>query len=292
MKFFFVFLFFITAQNGFSQVDTTFNSSKISFEKPTNFSFITNIPSHTAGYVHQSFRKENLYKLGIIGGATVLLYILDPKISDAVQSFSKKNNISAIQNYDPIIQLNTGKKKTNIGKLPRNVNTAIYNLGQGSTVVFIAAGLFLKGKITHDHRALTTANQLIESFIALGAGTQIIKFSTGRETYSEASSYRGTWRPFPRWSQFQNNKSRYDAFPSGHIATLVSAVTILSENYQEKKWIRPVGYTLAGLCSLAMINNGVHWASDYPLGAALGYGYGKYIARKNKLRLVHAVPSF
>jgi hypothetical protein len=34
-----------------------------------------------------------------------------------------------------------------------------------------------------------------------------------------------------------------------------------------------------------MINNGVHWASDFPLGFALGYGYGKYIAKKNKIKV-------
>jgi hypothetical protein len=35
-----------------------------------------------------------------------------------------------------------------------------------------------------------------------------------------------------------------------------------------------------------MINNGVHWASDFPLGIALGHGYGKYIARKARLHFV------
>jgi len=34
-----------------------------------------------------------------------------------------------------------------------------------------------------------------------------------------------------------------------------------------------------------MINNGVHWASDFPLGFALGYGYGKYITHKNKITI-------
>ncbi len=292
MRFFFAIAFLFIVQTVFSQADTTTQIPVNSYKKPGNFTFLTNIPLHTAGYIQQSFRKENLYKICIVGGATALLYMLDPSISGALQSFSRRNNISAIQDYDPVIQFNTGKKKTNIGKLPRNFNTAIYNLGQGSTVIFITAGLFLKGKFSHDNRALNTANQLLESFIALGAGTQFIKFSTGRETNSDASSARGRWRPFPSFNEFQNNKSRYDAFPSGHLATLVSAITILSENYSEIKWIKPVGYSIAALCSLAMINNGVHWASDYPLGAAIGYGYGKYIAGKNKKHLLQQVPEF
>jgi hypothetical protein len=30
-----------------------------------------------------------------------------------------------------------------------------------------------------------------------------------------------------------------------------------------------------GLLSFQMMNNGVHWASDYPLALAIGYGLGK-----------------
>ena len=122
-------------------------------------------------------------------------------------------------------------------------------------------------------------------FLALGASTQILKYSTGRETPGSATAPGGKWRPFPSVSNFNNNKPKYDAFPSGHLATFVSAVTIVAENYPRVKWIKPVGYTIAGLLSFAMMNNGVHWAGDYPLGFALGYGFGKFITRKNHIRL-------
>jgi hypothetical protein len=126
----------------------------------------------------------------------------------------------------------------------------------------------------------------VESFLALGLGTQLIKYSTGRENPSDATVAGGRWRPFPSMNDFQNHKPIYDAFPSGHLATFVSAITIVSENYPRKRWIKPVGYSIAGLLSLSMVNNGVHWASDFPLGFAIGYGYGKYIAKRNK-RVLH-----
>ena len=44
--------------------------------------------------------------------------------------------------------------------------------------------------------------------------------------------------------------------------------------YPEKKWIKPVGYSLIGLTGFAMMNNKVHWAGDYPLAIALGYVAG------------------
>ena len=152
--------------------------------------------------------------------------------------------------------------------------------------MLIAAGFFITGEIKKDNRALQTANQLVEAFIALGGSTQLLKYATGRENPSDATAHGGRWRPFPSWSNFQNNKTKYDAFPSGHLATFVSTVAIISENYPEIKWVKPVGYSIAGLIGLSMINNGVHWASDFPLGVALGYGFGKFISRKSHFTLV------
>lgn len=253
--------------------------------KPATFGFVTHIPASAVGYLKHSFKKENLYKAGIVTASTALLIIYDQKITDGFQSFFRKNGISASEHFEPVASVQLFGKKTNLGKWPKNINTAFYNVGQGSAVILMSAGFFIKGKIQKDNRALQTASQLTEAFLALGLSTQLIKYGTGRENPSDASVPRGRWRPFPSISDFQNSKPKYDAFPSGHLATFISAVTIISENYPTRRWIKPIGYSIAGLMCLAMINNGVHWASDYPLGFAIGYGYGKYIARKNKVRL-------
>lgn len=256
----------------------------VHFEKPKTFSFLTDIPKNAIGYTKQSFKKKNLYKVGIVVGASALLIAFDQQIVDAVQGFARRNNISAEDDFTAIFRPKIFGKYTNIGKWPRNFNTAIYNFGQGSSVVWMAAGFLIAGKLKHDNRALQTASQLIQSFIALGAGTQLMKFASGRETPFEATVSGGRWRPFPSLSKFQNQKPKYDAFPSGHLATLIGAVTIISENYPKAKWVKPIGYTLGSLLSFAMINNGVHWIGDYPLGFALGYGYGKFISHKSHIR--------
>ena len=261
------------------------NGDSFYYKKPGHFSFISNIPKNSYGYFRQSLQKENLYKVGIVAASTTLLLIFDQRITDGVQGFAKRNSISANEQFEPIVSVKVMGKKTNLGKWPKNFNTAVYNLGQGSSVVLVAAGFFIGGKIKHDNRALQTASQLAESFLALGVQTQVLKYATGRENPSDASVAGGRWHPFPSFSNFQNNKPKYDAFPSGHLATFVSAVTIVAENYPAVRWIKPVGYTIASLLSFAMINNGVHWASDFPLGFALGYGYGKYITHKNKITI-------
>ncbi len=262
------------------------NKQQVFYKKPKPLSFVTNIPKDLAGFTKQSFEKKNLLPIALITGSTVALLLVDQHFTNNLQDYSEDRSISSKESFSPIIKLKIGGKQTNIGKLPRNINTAFYDLGQGSCSMLIAAGFFITGKIKKDNRALQTANQLVEAFIALGGSTQLLKFATGRENPSDATARGGRWRPFPSWSNFQNNKTKYDAFPSGHLATFVSTVAIISANYPEIKWVKPVGYGIAGLIGLAMINNGVHWASDFPLGVALGYGFGKFISRKSHFTFV------
>lgn len=259
---------------------------KIIYTKPKTFSFLTSIPKDLAGFTKHSFQKKQLKDLAIVVGSSAVLILADQMITNTVQSNFSNAGIHGEERFSPIVQIKIGGKQTNLGKWPKNINTAFYNLGQGSFSMFFAAGFLVLGKVKKDNRALQTASQLTESFIAMGLTTQVIKYATGRENPSDATQTGGRWRPFPSWKDFQNNKPKYDAFPSGHLATFVSTVTIIGENYPEIKWIKPVGYTLSGLIGLAMINNGVHWAGDLPLGFALGYGFGKFITKKTGLKIV------
>lgn len=287
--FYFVLPHFVNAQqsaNDSLRPVTANYEGPVVFKKPALFSFITHIPGDVAGFTVHSFKKDNLKNLALVVGSTAALYLADQMITNSIQSSSVNCKISANESFSPLLRVKIGGKGTNIGKVPKNVNTAFYDLGQGSSAMFMAAGFFILGEAGKSNRALQTASQLTEAFITLGVGTQLMKYATGRENPCDASVSRGRWRPFPSWSNFQNDKPRYDAFPSGHLATFVSAITIISNNYPEKKWIAPVGYSIAGLCGLSMINNGVHWASDFPLGFALGYGFGKFIAKKSHFELV------
>ena len=63
---------------------------------------------------------------------------------------------------------------------------------------------------------------------------------------------------------------------------MMATVTVIATNYPEKKWIRPLGYTLIGLTGWAMMNTDVHWAGDYPLALAVGYVAGKVTTLKHR----------
>ena len=250
----------------------TLNEKKVFvYTKPKPFGFIADLPKDAAGIAITTVKRKNIIPLLIIGGSTLLLLPADQPITDGIRDFSRDINFHSEEDYTDIINLKAGNKNISIVKAPKNLNTALYQIGQGFPSLIIGAGLFTYGKINHNYRALSTANQLAESFILLGVSTQLIKRISGRQSPSNATAAGGKWHLFPSFKNFQNNTPNYDAFPSGHLATLMSTVTILAENYPEKRYIKPVGYSVIGLVGLAMINNNVHWISDYPLAIGLGY---------------------
>lgn len=264
------------------QVITINNTQTLIYTKPRRFGFITNLPHDALGVVVTSFKRENIKPLLITAGATVALLLADGYVSKGVHRFSGNIHFCSDESYKDLISIKTGKTDISIYKVPQNLNTAFYQLGQGFPGLLIGAGLFTYGKIHHDYRALSTASQLAETFILMGVGTQVLKRITGRQSPSNATESGGNWHFFPSFKNYQTQTPSYDAFPSGHLATLISTVTVLADNYPEKKYIRPVGYSITGLVALAMINNNVHWVSDYPLAIALGYLCARQVVKRNR----------
>lgn len=71
--------------------------------------------------------------------------------------------------------------------------------------------------------------------------------------------------------------------PSGHVMTATLTFTILSERYPEyNSYLYPIYGVWVSALMFQMVNNGVHWASDYPLGIAMGYLAGKLSTQMGK----------
>lgn len=252
------------------------------YPKPKKWAFITQLPGNFMRFAKNSFSSQAIPSLELIGLTTIITGFADQWLIDNTQSFLRRNGIAGDEKFTSLLSINIFGKDTRLLKNPSNLNTAIYNLGQGGPMLAIGAGLWAWGAIKKDYRAKSTAQQIVQGFFLSGFATQIIKRLTGRENPSDASVPGGYWTIFPSPAKYQANQPKYDAFPSGHMTTLITTMTILAENYPEKKWIKPVGYTFAGLLGLAMMNNAVHWASDYPLAIGLGIGIGKAVAAKNR----------
>ena len=148
-------------------------------------------------------------------------------------------------------------------------------LGDGRLHAGIAAAFAGYGLIADDSRALRTASQTIEAFLATGITVQLLKRISGRESPICATRNQGRWKFFPHPSTYEKNQPSFYAYPSGHISTAMATLTVVAENYPRQTWIRPVGYSMIGALGIGLVAKGMHWYSDLPLGIALGYIFGK-----------------
>ncbi len=250
------------------------------YYRPKPFQFAKNVPLDLYQLGKTSFSKKNLPKLGVLLAGTALLVAVDQPILDASQQFGRFINLDPERKSKTVLAVKFGSFNVDVLDLPQNVNSAIYFLGEGWPSILIAGGFYGYGLVANDYQALQTTSQMAEMFFTLAVTTQFLKRITGRESPFRAMSDGsgkpgGNWHPFPNPSYYQKNVSRFDAFPSGHLATAMATITILSGNYPDNKYIKPIGYSLMGLLGYSMLNNGVHWISDYPIAIAIGYTCGK-----------------
>ena len=254
------------------------------FYRPKSFQFAKNVPSDLYLLGKTAFSKKNLPKLGAILGGTALLIAVDQPVINAARQFGRYINLDPARKSKTVIEVDFGSFSVDVLELPQNVNSAMYFLGEGWPSILLAGGFYTYGLASNDYRALQTTSQLAEMFFTLAITTQFLKRITGRESPFRATKPAGDWHLFPSPAHYQQNVSKHDAFPSGHLATAMATVTILAGNYPEKKYIKPVGYTLMGLLAYSMLNNEVHWISDYPLAIAIGYTCGKIaLSRGNQV---------
>lgn len=257
------------------------------YAKPRLFDFVTNLPKDLWGVTKSPFQKNGWKGFLAVAGSSAILIHYDQPLLDGAMQMGRNIHWQPQGEYKVAITIKNGENDIKIFKIPQNINSAFYTLGEGWIGVAIGGGFLLHGKFSDNYRSLQTASDLMEGFLSTAIVTQVVKRISGRESPFTRSQPGGKWSPFPSFGEYQKNTSNYDAMPSGHLATMMTTVTILAENYPENKWIKPIGYTLMGLTSFAMMNSEVHWAGDYPLALAIGYLNGKIITGRHKKKAVH-----
>ncbi|MDH3251917.1 MAG: phosphatase PAP2 family protein, partial [Ignavibacteria bacterium] len=156
------------------------------------------------------------------------------------------------------------------------------SLGDGQSQFIFAGGLAAYGALSSDQRFLRTASQTVEAVLAAGVVVQILKRISGRESPEVATRPSGKWTVFPNVKEYHRRQSSYYAYPSGHIATSMAALTVLAENFPREGWIRPIGYALISCIGISLVNRGYHWYSDLPLGIAIGHTFGMIAAHAER----------
>ena len=249
----------------------TFAQQDYVYTRPGWLTFLKNIPGDMRDYTRNPLTKKNLWGLTAITVSTGLMIYYDDKLLNASNELSDKLGLS------------------------EQTNWRMEHIGDGYLQLYVASSLIGYGLYYNDNRALQSASQIFESVFASGTIVQLIKHITGRESPFVKTTPTGRWRFFPNQVDYHHKVPHYDAFPSGHISTITAMVVVLSENYPEYTFIKPLGYLAIGLNSIGMMNTGVHWISDYPIGIALGYSFAKIAVKKGRTQIKTSIktpPSF
>lgn len=233
---------------------------------------VTGIPQTSMRTLKSAFSKEAIVPWAVITTTTVGLYAADREMLDEVQRWGVSSGIGNADNTKTVMSVGPYP----IFRLPSDTGSTLYFLGDGWTHFTIAGSFLAAGQLVEGNRAHNTGYEILHGMIVSTIFNQALKRSTGRESPSEATEPRGKWRPFPNPNDYGSNTPKYDAFPSGHVMTATLTFTIINTNYPEYAYFTiPVGAIWVTALGLQMMNNGVHWASDYPLGIAMGYLIGK-----------------
>jgi len=241
------------------------------YRRPAWYDWIAKPVPDIGTWTRRTFRRENALPVLGVAALTVVLFRVDQPLVDAVQDGGDKVGVPPRQDKTRTV-FSIGRAQF---RVPSDLGSAIYFFGDGWTHLSIGGVVLGWGLLHADNRAVQTGSQVFEAVLSSGAVTQVLKHLTGHESPSRATRPGGDWHFLPDMRDYFKDVPSYDAFPSGHLATATATYTVLVENYPEKPWIRPVGLSMLTLLGLQMMNNGVHWAGDYPVAVALGYGLGR-----------------
>jgi len=257
------------------------NSDSYLYTRPKFLSYFKNSAKNFLSLPLEADKKKNLPGMAAIVGLTAISLCYDERIILAAQKFGK---YSGLLDDDPDVNVSPIKNVPLL--LPGSFNAALFYIGDGTTELAVDASFYIVGLIKSDNRALRTSCELSEGILTVGIYVQILKHITCRETPMRRSVPGGKWRFLSSFEEYGSSVPTHDAFPSGHLATAMMTVTVISMNYPEYKFIKPLGYTLMGICGYQMLDYGVHWMSDYPLAIGMGYALARNIVNRGRTKVI------
>lgn len=287
MKIIILLFFFINAGFASDIQNYELNGNIYEYKRPEwQDPFVNVIPSYKT-FFNRSFAKDNWTNLGLITASTILLYAYDRQILNQSQKLGRKLGIGNSDHTKAMITY----RHANIFRGPTDLGSTLYFLGDGWTHTTIFSSFLIVGAINDNNRAMQTGTEIFHGLIINTFANQFLKHITGRESPMVATTDRGKWKPFPNQVDYGRNVPRFDAYPSGHVATTTMTFTIIRNNYPEyDSVLAPVQWTWISLLAFQMMNNGVHWASDYPLGYAMGYLFGQIASETGRKKTSSTIP--
>lgn len=151
----------------------------------------------------------------------------------------------------------------------------LYPLGNRFPPLLLV-GMYATSVLTHnrrwEHATLSVAKSLAIATVFYTASKSVIRRQRPTRTDD----------PYDFVSPF--SKKGYTSFPSGHTNTAFAVATAFSLEYNDKKWVPWVAYTLASLTSISRMYDNRHWFSDVIIGASIGHFVTKLVYKQEYKR--------
>ncbi len=221
--------------------------------KLTWHKMFTNIPNDYSRFFSESFSKDKTFSIGVLA-LTSSLFFFD-------EDLWEKSKNTYVSNH-------SFKKFSDIS----------VDAGDGKYHLALIGAFAAYGFISGNDQTLKTASNLTESLLASGLFVQFLKHFFGRESPAISEGSSKIWHFFPNLEAYQKHQTKYYSYPSGHITTLVSALTVLANNYPEQKWITPISFAAIAATGIGLMSKDMHWVSDFPLGVFIGYSIGTIVS--------------
>ena len=236
------------------------------------WNIVTDIPETAWLGLKMSFSKDAIPAWAVILGSTAILYHYDPDLLSGAQATGRDWGLGNDVKYKSVINLGS----TSLWSAPVDTAGWLYFMGDGTIPIVMSVGFIGGGYLGSNNRLYNTGIEMADGLLTGSIFDQVIKHIAGRQSPSQATSPRGDFHPFPNLKAYAANTSAYDAMASGHIMTATVMFTVIEQEYPEfNTWMYPLEVAWLGVLGFGMMNVGVHWASDYPLGIGMGYVFAK-----------------
>jgi len=141
------------------------------------------------------------------------------------------------------------------------------------------AALYLAGHATRSSRITTLGVTLTEAVVVAAALNGLVKGFSGRALPNATTTEAGD---FSFGRGFHDNNGAFVSFPSGHTAASFATAAVIANTTEDwspsaARVIGPAAYATATLVAVSRLYQNVHWASDLPMGAAIGIWSGRTV---------------
>ncbi|MEO7999529.1 MAG: phosphatase PAP2 family protein [Gemmatimonadaceae bacterium] len=202
------------------------------------------------------FSRRDLAHVGIAAGALGVLTLADEPTARFMQRKSLQQNQTLSHSAD-IIQV----------------------IGDPGALA-ISASLYVVGWGLHKTNLADASRHSVESIVASGAITQLLKLSVGRARPNVSQDTDALM-----FHPAHGSQTDFNSFPSGHTTASFAAASVFSAEIHRlhpkaSKFATPALYGIATLVGGSRMYNDRHWLTDVAAGALIGHFVGSRIVAR------------